>query len=439
MDKLSYYNVVVPYGAYKLVYNTLTNSLVCLTADEHTVMSGYTDNLDGFSHDYPSLYDSFKKAGFIVDGDFDELAYIRLQNNKVVYEDQRYHVTINPTLDCNLRCWYCSTEYAKAQHKGCMTAETIEAVKAHLAYLVEKKRITALHLDWFGGEPLMYFDGIVDPVSSVANELVSKHGIAFTQHVTTNSVFMTEEMMQRMAELHFTSFQIPLDGNERHHNVIKRQADKSGTFKAIVCNINKLPEMIPDAHIILRINFDKQTLRGIEDVIPLFTENAKQHITVDFQKVWQIKCNEDDLERLRMVRKAFTDNGFCADFWVFTPRMFHRCYADRLHHYIINYDGRVFKCTAQDYGNDKVLGRLEQDGHIEWNDKLRSSLFSHPTFDNERCLACKLLPICMGPCIAKCKEARDKGFPMPCVVENSQSTVEEFVVSEACRRKLLNG
>ena len=145
MDKLSYYNVVVPYGAYKLVYNTLTNSLVCLTADEHSVMSGYTDNLDGFSHDYPSLYDSFKKAGFIVDGDFDELAYIRLQNNKVVYEDQRYHVTINPTLDCNLRCWYCSTEYAKAQHKGCMTAETIEAVKAHLAYLVEKKRITALH------------------------------------------------------------------------------------------------------------------------------------------------------------------------------------------------------------------------------------------------------------------------------------------------------
>ena len=107
-------------------------------------------------------------------------------------------------------------------------------------------------------------------------------------------------------------------------------------------------------------------------------------MTVDFQKVWQIKCNEEDLERLRMVRKAFTDNGFCADFWVFTPRMFHRCYADRLHHYIINYDGRVFKCTAQDYADDKVLGRLGQDGHIEWSDKLRSSLFSHPTFDNER-------------------------------------------------------
>ena len=39
MDKLSYYNIVVPYGNNKLVYNTLTNSLVCLENEEFETIS----------------------------------------------------------------------------------------------------------------------------------------------------------------------------------------------------------------------------------------------------------------------------------------------------------------------------------------------------------------------------------------------------------------
>lgn len=433
MDKVSIYNVIVPHGDNVLVYNSLSNSLVCLTGDEYSVVSEALKDLESFQSEYKSLYDGFKKSGFIVDGDMDEIAYVRFMNNKAVYESTRYHLTVNPTLDCNLKCWYCSTECTGTVHSGRMSDSLVNAVKAHVSYLVDKIRISSLHLDWFGGEPLMYFREVVEPISRHTNELVEESGIMFTQHATTNSVFIYEEMAKDMADLHFTSFQITLDGNQRHHDVIKRKSDKTGTFRQIVDNINLLSEVIPNVNIILRINYDKKTLYGIEEVIPLITDNAKKHINVDFQKVWQIKTNG----QLSKVRASFEANGFITNYCALSPKVFRYCYADCLHHYGINYDGRVFKCTARGYGENNAIGHLKEDGHIDWNYKLLSKLFSTASFDNEKCLGCNLMPACMGKCVMKRNFNNDNGPDFECFKDRYPHYVEEYVVNEARRRGLL--
>ena len=437
MDKVSYYNVTSVYQNNTLVYNTLTNSLICLSNDEYETIKSCLNDLESFQSAYPVLYEKLKKSGFIVDEDFDELAYIRLMNNKAVYENQRYHLTINPTLDCNLKCWYCSTEYAKTVHQGCMSNETAEAVKKHISNLITHNRIPSLHLDWFGGEPLMYYNEIVEPISKYAFEAAKENKVMFTQHVTTNSVFMTDKMMESMAELHFDSFQITVDGNERHHNLIKHEEDKTGTFAKIINNLNTLPEANPRVSIILRINYDKQTLKNIVDIIPLISENAKKHITVDFQKVWQIKTNEHDNKLLSTIRAAFVANGFKTNFWALSPKAFHTCYADRLHQYTINYDGKVFKCTAQGYGEDKVIGELVNDGNIKWNNKLLPKLFAQNSFDNPQCVKCKLFPACMGPCIIKNYCISKKCAEFQCFNDNIQSYADEYLAAEAQRRNLI--
>lgn len=440
MDKISFYNIVIPYKNYKLVYNSLSNSMVCLTESEYDSIFHYLmKDLESFSDEYKKLYAHFKKCGFIVDGDFDEFEYIKLMNTKIVFENQKHHITINPTLDCNLNCWYCSTEYAKAVHHGFMSEETVDALKKHISFLINDKRIPALHLDWFGGEPLMYFTEVVEPIARYAFALASENNVLFTQHATTNSVLMTEEMIKRMADVHFTSYQITLDGNEHRHDIIKHNADKSGTFKKVINNINLLAEMIPNVSITLRINYDKKTLYGIEDVIPLITENARKHICIDFERVWQIELNDKDYEQLDRVKSIFEANNFCIYSAIYKPKKFFRCYADKFHHYVINYDGRVVKCTAQDYSDDKIIGVLQLDGQIKWNDKLLSKYFSYSTFDNEKCRKCKMLPVCMGPCIAKCKTAREKGWAMPCFMDNPQYSPEKFIISEAKKRNMLMG
>ena len=80
---------------------------------------------------------------------------------------------------------------------------------------------------------------------------------------------------------------------------------------------------------------------------------------------------------------------------------------------------------------------LNQDGSITWKDKLLSELFAHSTFDNERCLKCKSLPICMGPCIIRNYEARKQNLPIPCVFENTQYSLNSYIIEKARIRKLI--
>ena len=434
----SKYNIIIPYNDDEvLLYNSLSNAVCRLQVEELNVIKSLMENMALFEEKYPMIFNQMKKDGYIIDDDFDELEFIRFQNKKQIYSNKRLHLTINPTLDCNLTCWYCSTEYAKAQHCGRMSNETVEAIKRHIHYQIVENKIPALHLDWFGGEPLMYFNEVIYPIGQYAKELCDKYQVKFTQHATTNAVLMNDRMMREMKELGFTSFQIPLDGNEKHHNTIKFTSDKRGTFANVISNINALVEIIPNINIILRINYDKKTLYGISDVIPLISENAKKHIMVDFQKVWQVKCDEKDRQQLAEMKSLFANSGLNSDYWAYHPHQFYRCYSDKLYHYAINYDGRIFKCTAQDYGDDKSVGQINPDGSLKIRQERLSKLLSKATFENERCLNCKRLPVCMGPCSIRNYEARTQDKQIPCVSENSQYPFESFVKDIARKRGLI--
>lgn len=437
MDKVSYYNNVVYNQDNVILYNTLSDYMISLSKEEYTEIEYLLDNLDTFRSEYPDLYKAMKDNGFIINSTFDELSYIKLQNNHIVYADNYYHVIVNPTLDCNLKCWYCSTEYAKAKHNGGMNDKTILNLKKHLYGLIKQHRVKNLYLDWFGGEPMLQFDKVIIPVSSYVKEILSDD-IIYNQHMTTNATLIDEHRVFQMKDLGFTSFQIPIDGNEHRHNQVKFFTDKSSTYKRVIDSINLISSIIPNVGITLRINYDYQTLKNILDIANDISDESKKCIRIDFQKVWQIKDRINERNLLIEIKEAFNSNGFCTSFWAYTPMRFHRCYADRISNYVINYDGRIFKCAARDYGDDKVIGHLLDNGDIEWNKELLSTLFSESTFNNSRCLKCKILPICMGPCIINCHEAKLAKKTIPCIVDYAQYSFESYVIEEASKRKLIN-
>jgi radical SAM protein with 4Fe4S-binding SPASM domain len=69
----------------------------------------------------------------------------------------------------------------------------------------------------------------------------------------------------------------------------------------------------------------------------------------------------------------------------------------------------------------KKPGGQKDNGTVRWNENVMSSLFSKATFENEKCLACKHLPICLGQCIQKMKS--DK-----CMMNLSEKTYEQFII-----------
>lgn len=411
--------------------------MLSLTKNEFSIIQQYLRNLQNFNLDYPILYQELKNSGFIVDKDFNELDYIKLQNKRRIFEDNTYHITINPTLDCNLTCWYCSTEYANATHDGAMTSDMVNSVIAHIERVIRDEKAGALHLDWFGGEPLMYFDKVIIPISTAVNKFIKKYSVRFTQHITTNATLINVDRVNLMKKLNFTSFQIPIDGNQARHDKIKYFNNKDGTYRLVLDNINMITDIIPDAHIILRVNYDKQTLKNILDVIDDISDRSKKNIEIDFQKVWQVPFTDKERDMLKEAKDTFYLNGFNSNFWAYKPQIFFRCYADRYHHYAINYDGRIFKCTARDYGDDKVIGKLLSTGEVEWNEKLLSKMFSKSTFENKRCLACNKLPMCMGPCIQKNYDSQKNNSPLPCNFEYAEYSFSSYIIEEAKKRNLL--
>lgn len=118
----------------------------------------------------------------------------------------------------------------------------------------EPKQIESiLALNWFGGEPLLYFDEIMFPLSKTIKEMTENNGIIFQNSITTNGYLMDKDRIEKFSEIGLNDFQITLDGDEITHNNIRFTKNGGGSFRRIIENINYLSGF--DANtIVVRIN-----------------------------------------------------------------------------------------------------------------------------------------------------------------------------------------
>ncbi len=438
MYKLSKYNFKVEYNDTLLLYNPLSNIIAPIKLVDKGILIKLLNNLPVFIKEKAELFTKFKDWGFIINKDFDEIDYIRLMNHKKVFISRYYRLTINPTLDCNMSCWYCTVDSAGViRPNKRMSDAVIKNIKKHASLLIEKKLIDGIFLDWFGGEPMLYFYEVILPIASHIKDMAIKYNIPMTHHITTNGYLIDKNNLNEIKKISLNSFQITLDGNEEKHNKIRKH-NGLPTFNKIIENINLICDKIENPRITLRINYDRKTLYNISEIIPKILKHNRNKIRVSFQKVFQIgKLDEDENLLLKKVIGEFEESGFRVTYWAFRPNSYHTCYSDKFYHAVVNYDGNVYKCTARDYSENIRAGVLKNNGEIEWNYKLLSRMFSKATFENDKCLNCKLLPLCFGPCIQKTYEVLIKKAKFKCLMEDSELSIDTFIISEAKKRNLI--
>jgi uncharacterized protein len=107
---------------------------------------------------------------------------------------------------------------------------------------------------------------------------------------------------------------------------------------------------------------------------------------------------------------------------------FHTCYVSRINHVEINYDGKVYKCTARGYDDKYVVGELSDDGRINWKDKIISKLYASPMFENPMCIKCGYLPICAGPCPQKMMETPQEQIQRICIFKQSEQSAKDMII-----------
>lgn len=396
--KLSIYNNLIPLtDKYCLLYNALADRSILLPVkcEEALRSKDFTLLKEG----YPSFYKQLVDAGGLVDETYDEAKILQERIDLAKNNTSEYHLILNPTINCNFKCWYC---YESHDKKSKMEKGTLQGVLNHIGLVMRKPEINVFRLSFFGGEPLLYYDEVVIPIIRYVVQTSKQNQVIPHIYFTSNAYLLDEEKIDTLAGYGVDSFQITLDGNKEQHNKVRFPYKGKDSYEKIVANIKYLIKK--HIHVILRINYTKDNVLTLKDILCDFShipENDKKYISVDMQKVWQ-----DDVSKLEKAEARLEDviTSFRKQHFIVSHKVFDMvrdpCYADKKNEYLINYEGSVYKCTARDFKPENRLGYLQEDGnlHLEkpiiWNNKLK-----------EKCCRCRIAPLCGGGCFQRRSES----------------------------------
>lgn len=400
--KQSKYNCILQDNTGMVIYNAATDQLVALTPQLANIFNEGKAAPEKIKAQHAELYDHLLQKGIFVCDDADETeAYIR-KREEYERSSGEYTITINPTLACNMSCWYC---YESHKNMPAMSADVKQSVLLLIDKLLADNKLKKLNLSFFGGEPLLYFDKVVVDIVNHAKMQCKAFDAKLSIHFTTNAYLLTDSVLKQLEGLD-VSFQITIDGGKQVHDSVRKTKGGEPTYARIVEHIHQtLSHGFPVG---VRFNYTAKSIPSFIDVVKDFShlqQEQKQLVNFTFQRVWQ--DNEGDASQVEQqvehIERAFEQAGL----FVNNAKSYivPYCYADGVNTAVVNYNGDLFKCTARDFAPKSKEGTLAADGTLRWNERLRKRMSIRHGSDT--CLQCRIYPICHGGCSQMKLEAPD--------------------------------
>ncbi len=404
--KHSKYNILIPTKGFCILYNSFTDKFIGLS---HKTAKDFneTNDFEIFHKRYETAYERLKSLGMIIDDKTDEISIIKSDYDKAVKGGDNLYIMIYPTQDCNLKCWYC---YESHIANSIMGPDVMQATYNAIKKKLNTKNYKSLLIGFFGGEPLTNFYDIAYPLSIKIKQYAEYKNIKFSTFFVTNASLIDESMVEKLKDIN-PLFQITFDGTKKRHDTIRTwKKDNKGTYDTIVNAVKMISNSIEsnftdDPTITIRINYDNQTLKNIDGLIADLEGVNKENVIIHFERIWQTRNLVDDEQRELLINtfRKFINAGYSIKHGVFKRKKV-SCPSDTYDFMIINYDGKLYKCNGRTLTPETSEGNLEYDGTIKWDESKIQKRINKPTFDNPRCLNCKILPLCLGPCSQKLME-----------------------------------
>ena len=419
--KVSYYNIYVEEDKCIICYNTISDSFALVSKADFVKLR--TD-LSVLKENSSRVYEALVEKGFIIADEVDEFGLLEQEYNKQVHHSSSYEMTILPTLDCNLRCWYC---YEKHKVGSRFQVDVPDKIIKHIEHVFqERSYLDTLSVSLFGGEPLLYFKEELYPLLSKLKEVVEGMGKNANFFFVTNAVCITEEMIPLFNHLN-AGFQISIDGCKEKHNQVKFiPKTKEGTFERVMNTIRMLTTQNNNVFITLRINFDDETLPHLCDILPEIEDIERWKISIHLERVWQTSGHAENYNNklLPQIITKFTNAGFRVSY-INLQRRTLSCRSSSYNQIIVSYDGSVYKCTGRDFTESFSDGHLNADGTVAWKQEQLDKRMKICTYDNKYCRVCKFLPQCWGPCNQKLLESDN--IQQFCPLKGMEMELDDYI------------
>lgn len=314
---------------------------------------------------------------FDVDGTLSE---VDLKRVKSFLNPNVLELIVLPTEKCNFRCTYCYEDFAI----GKMSPKVLNSLKQ----LIDErsKDLRVFQLSWFGGEPLIASDIVLD-LSRFSQRICRENEIEFASNITTNGYLLTPDLLSDLVDADVRHYQVSIDGDQATHDMTRVLGSGAGTYDVIMNNLIAALNSKHEFRIILRLHITRQNIDGIERA---------------FEQLNGIFGNDD---RFGFFIKAIENLGGGADVKQSVPEkgdaknMRSRieallaqndpkdgaidiCYAARPNSFVIRADGGVGKCTVLFNSDSNKLGNLGRNGELDLDvEKLRRWMHGFETLD----------------------------------------------------------
>ena len=350
---------------------------------------------------------------------------VSLYNDKILYSDDDYEkyalvavaspikaMCLHISHDCNLRCKYC---FASTGDFGVgRKLMDFETAKRAIDFLIEKSGDRKfLEVDFFGGEPSMNFDVVMQTVE-YARSREAATGKTFRFTTTTNGMHLTEEMIDFINKEMYNVV-LSIDGRKEVNDRMRVRVDGTGCYDLITKNFKRLVDKRPnDKDWYVRGTYTKYNLDFSEDVVHLhdlgFEQISVEPVMADAKEPYAI--TEADLPRIfkeyevlaEKIKKIRSEGKFINFFHFMLDLDQGPCAIKRLrgcgcgNEYVaITPDGDIYPCHQFVGVDEYKMGSL-YDG--TFNLEMKDEFAKAHVYNKPECKKCWAKFYCSGGCNA---------------------------------------
>lgn len=398
MYKSSQYNIAVcENDHFTILYNCYSGGIIKLENEIYKKIKNSNFLLNDIKYGKELL-----ENGFIVNKQVNEFNKVKMKLEAALSDKWQESVlyVIAPTLNCNLNCVYCfQKDFRTYENSNTITDVTLQNIKTFIVNnSINKNELKKIKINWFGGEPLLCYNKIIDFCKSIINEL-AKYNIEFECAMITNGVLLNENRLKALTTTcNLRNIQITLDGEEKTY-CDKKQTTKEN-FKKVIKNICLATKYLKTN---VRVNADKENIDELLRISQSLYEMDvnKNNLNIHFAQL-------RDYEHQNCNYPFFTD----LEYWQYKHKFYEQlkssvmfknkknkgmfgfscspyCGLARKNNFVIDYLGNLYKCEHCIGDSNKIVGNVV-DG-LYYNNVYSQSM---TVSIDERCSTCAIFPYC---------------------------------------------
>lgn len=399
--KFSNYNIIYNLtNKTSIVYNTYSGAIIKIP--KKIIDKGFFINKNitfnkNDLNNYPFLF-LLMNNGIIIPEENNELNLIQQNYNDTLQNNRTLRLFISLTMDCNFDCKYCYQD----RKDYYMNEHTASCIVNYIDTEYSNGKFDNIELNWIGGEPLLNKQIINYIVSRLSK--YRKVGIIHTNGYLLNT-YSSDFIRKHVKQIFIT-----IDGPRFIHNKRRQLINGKGTYEKIISNIQDIVNY-PDNRIIIIVNTNID-IENIEYYTTLIDDLKK------FDLAGKIKLNitktinglgrganykpvlsyKDYSLKTEEFYKMIESNNFGKRNLPKKRNIV--CNAEFSNTLYIGYNGDMFKCMSFSEDKYKIGSVLDITENLSLNKTLSNHWPKIKCFDDNICIECKYLPLCLGGCPA---------------------------------------